>query len=118
LTAEVIEVKWKPALPHQRESGHAVLEEHPIREDQALRCRAIVAVGTQDVRIEGLSPRTAGMRIIGASSDHLVLDVTARPVKVGDKLEFALKYPALMTAMASPYVRKEILPRGNDNDTT
>jgi predicted amino acid racemase len=74
LTAEVIEVKWKPALP-QRESGHVVLEEHPIREDQALRCRAIVAVGTQDVRIEGLSPRTPGMRIIGASSDHLVLSI-------------------------------------------
>ena len=120
LTAEVIEVKWKPALPNnnKRESGHVVLEEHPIREDQALRCQAIVAVGTQDVRIEGLSPRTPGMRIIGASSDHLVLDVTARPVKVGDKLEFALEYPALMTAMASPYVRKEILPRSNDNGTT
>lgn len=120
LTAEVIEVKWKPALPNnnnKRESGHSVLEEHPIREDPALRCQAILAVGTQDVRIEGLSPRTPGMRIIGASSDHLLLDVTARPVKVGDKLEFALKYPALMTAMASPYVRKEILPRSNDNDT-
>jgi len=117
LTAEVIEVRWKPVLP-QRESGHVVLEDHPIREDQALRCRAIVAVGTQDVRIEGLSPRTPGMRIIGASSDQLVLDVTARPVKVGDKLEFALKYPALMTAMASPYVRKEIIPGSNDNGAT
>jgi len=117
LTAEVIEVRWKPVLP-QRESGHVVLEDHPIREDQALRCRAIVAVGTQDVRIEGLSPRTPGMRIVGASSDQLVLDVTARPVKVGDKLEFALKYPALMTAMASPYVRKEIIPGSNDNAAT
>ena len=121
LTAEVIEVKWKPALPNKnkkkRKSGNSALEEHPIREDPALRCRAILAVGTQDVRIEGLSPRDPGMRIIGGSSDHLVLDVTARPVKVGDKLEFALKYPALMTAMASPYVRKEILLRSNDNDT-
>ena len=115
LTAEVIEVKWKPAL--SKKSGNSALEEHPIREDPALRCRAILAVGTQDVRIEGLSPRDPGMRIIGGSSDHLVLDVTARPVKVGDKLEFALKYPALMTAMASPYVRKENLLRSNDNDT-
>jgi hypothetical protein len=35
--------------------------------------------------------------------------VTANPVKVGDKLEFGLGYRALMTAMASPYVSKEIL---------
>jgi predicted amino acid racemase len=68
-----------------------------------------LAVGTQDVRIEGLSPRTPGVRIVGASSDHLILDVTAMPVEVGDELEFDLKYSALMTAMASPYVRKEIL---------
>jgi predicted amino acid racemase len=68
-----------------------------------------VAVGTQDVRIEGLRPNIPGVRIIGASSDHLVLDVTDRPVKVGDELAFGLRYPGLMTAMASPYVRKEIL---------
>ena len=49
------------------------------------------------------------MTIVGATSDHLVLDVTANPVKVGDELEFGLGYRALMTAMASPYVRKEIL---------
>lgn len=114
LTAEAIEVKWKPTLPEGK-GDHSVLGAHPIREDRALRCQAILAVGTQDVRVEGLSPRTPGMRIIGASSDHLVLDTTARPVKVGDKLEFALKYPALMTAMASPYVRKEIVQRRNDN---
>jgi predicted amino acid racemase len=117
LTAEVIEVKWKPTLPKGK-GGHSVLGRHPVREGHALRCQAILAVGTQDVRIEGLSPRAPGMNIIGGSSDHLVLDTTARPVKVGDKLEFALKYPALMTAMASPYVRKEIVQRRNDNGTT
>jgi predicted amino acid racemase len=106
LTGEVIEVKWKPPLP---KSNHSTPREHPIREDQALQCRAILAVGTQDVRVEGLKPKAPGVRIIGATSDHLVLDVTDNPVKVGDELEFGLKYPALMTAMASPYVRKEVL---------
>ncbi len=108
LTAEVIEVKWKPTWL-KRERGHSAPGERLISEKPALRCQAILAVGTQDVRIEGLSPRTPGVRIVGASSDHLILDVTAMPVEVGDELEFDLKYSALMTAMASPYVRKEIL---------
>jgi predicted amino acid racemase len=105
LICEAIEVKCKPPLSN---SDHSTLGEHPIREDQALRCRAILAVGTQDVKVEGLKPKAPGARIIGATSDHLVLDVTANPIKVGDELEFALRYPALMTAMASPYVRKEV----------
>ncbi len=108
LTAEVIEVKWKPTRL-KRERGHSAPEERLVSEDPALRCQAILPVGTQDVRIEGLAPRTPGATIIGASSDHLVLDATARPVKVGDQLVFDLRYPALMTTMASPYVRKEIL---------
>ncbi len=107
-SAEVIEVKWKPTWL-KRERGHSAPGERLISEEPVLRCQAILAVGTQDVRIEGLSPRTPGVRIVGASSDHLILDVTARPVEVGDELEFDLKYLALMTAMASPYVRKEIL---------
>jgi predicted amino acid racemase len=107
LIGEVIEAKWKPPLPKR---NHSTSGEHPTREDQALHCRAILAMGTQDVRVEGLKPKAPGVRIIGATSDHLVLDVTANPVKVGDELEFGLKYPALMTAMASPYVRKEVLP--------
>jgi predicted amino acid racemase len=73
-----------------------------------------LAVGTQDVRVEGLKPKAPGVKIIGATSDHLVLDVTARPVQVGDELEFDLKYPALMTVMASPYVRKELLSKVPD----
>jgi predicted amino acid racemase len=103
LIGEVIEVKWKPPLP---KSDHSTPRKHPIQ------CRAILAVGTQDVRVEGLKPKAPGVRIIGATSDHLVLDVTDNPVKVGDELEFGLKYSALMTAMASPYVRKEFCNEG------
>ncbi len=107
LIGEMIEVKWKP-LPPRSKSGHSALGDHP-RDEQNVRCRAILALGTQDVRIEWLNPRDPGVTIVGATSDHLVLDVTANPVKVGDELEFGLGYRALMTAMASPYVRKEIL---------
>lgn len=108
LSAEVIEVKWKPTLT-RGESADNLRPQLSAHEVSVPRCHAIVAVGTQDVRIEGLRLNTPEVRIIGASSDHLVLDVTDRPVKVGDELEFGLRYTGLMTAMASPYVRKVIL---------
>jgi predicted amino acid racemase len=104
---EVIEVGWKPTLPISK-SGHSDVGDYP-GEEEDVRCRAVLAVGTQDVRTEWLNPRAPGVTIVGATSDHLVLDVTGNRVKVGDKLEFGLGYRALMTAMASPYVRKEIL---------
>ena len=110
LSAEVIEVKWKPTLT-RGESADNARAQLSGREGPVPRYQAIVAVGTQDVRVEGLRPTTPGVRIIDASSDHLVLDVTDRPVKVGDELEFGLRYPGLMTAMASPYVRKVILSK-------
>ena len=107
LIGEVIEVKWKSALSISK-GGRSAVGDH-LGEEEDVRCRAILAVGTQDVRTEWLNPRAPGVKVIGATSDHLVLDVTTNPVKVGDKLEFGLGYQALMTAMASPYVRKEIL---------
>ena len=107
LIGEVIEVKWKPTLPRSKSGRSAIGDQ--TRGEQDVRCRAILALGTQDVRIEWLNPRDPGVTIVGATSDHLVLDVTANPVKVGDELEFGLGYRALMTAMASPYVGKELL---------
>ena len=106
LTGEVIEVKWKTPLP---EGGHESLGGPPLAENQPLQCRAILALGQQDVKVEGLKPRDPGVKVIGATSDHLVVDVTANPVKVGDDLEFGLTYAALTTAMASPYVRKKVM---------
>lgn len=107
LTGEVIEVKWKTPL---LEGDQCNLGAPTLGEDQSLQCRAILALGKQDVRVEGLKPKDPWVKVIGATSDHLVVDVTANPAKVGDELEFGLTYAALTTAMASPYVRKEVLP--------
>jgi predicted amino acid racemase len=106
LAGEVIEVKWKPPLP---EGYHGNLGGTPLAENQPLQCRAILALGQQDVKVEGLRPKDPGVKVIGATSDHLVVDVTPNPTKVGDELEFGLTYAALTTAMASPYVRKEVM---------
>jgi predicted amino acid racemase len=96
LSGETIEVKWKP-------DGDL----HPPGQP-ACRCRAIVALGKQDLRVEGLVPRMPGLKIVGATSDHLVIDATGGPVRVGDELRFGLDYAALATAMASCYVMKQL----------
>lgn len=104
LVGEVIEVKWKP--PPDGDNRRPISGGGAEGSRQAFQCRAILAMGTQDVRVEGLKPKVAGVKILGATSDHLVLDVTARPTRVGDTLEFQVDYQALMSAMASPYVKK------------
>lgn len=69
--------------------------------------RAIAALGRQDIDPAGLSPRHNDIRIVKASSDHLVLDISGldHPLRVGEIIAFDLNYQALLRAMTSPFVR-------------
>jgi len=71
--------------------------------DLGPRRRAILALGRQDLQVECLIPKRPGVTILGASSDHLVLDVTetSPPVRLGEELEFRPLYGAVATAMSS-----------------
>ncbi|HEY71703.1 MAG: alanine/ornithine racemase family PLP-dependent enzyme [Chloroflexi bacterium] len=102
VAADVIEVKTKPSLPEGPIATDA-FGRAPHWEDLGLRRRAILALGEQDMRIDGLRPKRQGATIVGASSDHLVVDVTEAhpPVRLGDEMEFAPTYAAVATAMAS-----------------
>lgn len=106
LEAEVIEIKTKPSAP----SGEVGLNVHgdaPRFQDRGPRVRAIAALGTQDGIVEGLRPRVEGVEILGASSDHLIMDITeADGIEVGSTLAFDMEYRALMSFSASPYVAK------------
>ena len=46
------------------------------------------------------------MAIVGASSDHLVLDVGSIGLAPGDEVRFHVGYSALLRAMTSPFVTK------------
>jgi predicted amino acid racemase len=109
VVAEVIEVKTKPSMPEGPIATDA-FGRVPQWEDLGLRRRAILAMGEQDMRISGLRPKRNGVTIVGASSDHLVVDVTdAHPcVQLGDELAFDPQYTAVATAMASAAVPKVI----------
>lgn len=104
LTARLIEVQKKPSVPIG-ESGANAFGERPTFQPEGEQIRGICKIGRQDTVADGLAPREAGVRIIGASSDHLIVDLTrAKPHKVGDTLDFTPDYGALLRAYTSPYV--------------
>jgi predicted amino acid racemase len=109
LVAEVIEFKTKPSRPHgeiaQDAFGHVF-----AFEDKGDVRRAILALGRQDVDVLAIKPRIKA-DVLGASSDHLILDVKGPDLEVGDEVRFDIGYSALLRGMTSPYVEKVYLPR-------
>lgn len=113
VVAEVIELKTKPSLPEGPPAAGDALGRQPQWTDIGPRRRAILAMGEQDLRVEALRPRRPGVTMVGASTDHTVIDVTEAdpPVKLGDELEFDPLWAALATGMASQDVVKMVRRR-------
>ena len=106
IEAELVEVRKKPTLP-VGEIGHDAFGNVPVFEDRGDKIRGILALGKQDVNIGGLVPLDDKVRIITASSDHLLVDIDARPeLKTGDILAFRPDYTAMLSSSTSPYVKK------------
>lgn len=109
LVAEVIESKTKPSLPWG-DIAQTAFGEKPPTEDRRSIAHTIVAIGHQDTDPDGLCP-PPGTDIIGASSDHLILDSGNRHLKVGAEVHFRLNYSAMVRAMTSPFVAKIVKGR-------
>ncbi|MCW9040232.1 MAG: alanine/ornithine racemase family PLP-dependent enzyme [Rhodospirillales bacterium] len=109
LVAEVIEHKVKPTQPWG-EIGQTAFGAKPPAVNRGHISQTILAIGCQDVDPDGLRA-PVGTRIIGASSDHLVLDCGNRPMAVGAEVTFGLDYSALVRAMTSPFVDKVAMAR-------
>ena len=107
LEVEVVELQMKPSCPIG-EVGRNAFGEQSRYVDVGERCRAIAAIGRQDMDCGGITPLRSGVRVIGASSDHLLLDVEdcRPPVEVGEVLAFQLNYSALLRGFTSQYVRR------------
>jgi predicted amino acid racemase len=110
LRAEVIEEKVKPSVPIGERAEDA-FGHHPVFPERGAVERALVNVGREDVVAEGLVPLDSRLTILGASSDYLIVDVSAAggAVRVGDELAFAPNYAALLALMSSPYVDKHVV---------
>lgn len=110
LQGEIVEVKEKQSFPKGKK-GVDAFGQKPNFKDRGIRKRAIVALGKQDIDSDTISPKDKKIQVIGASSDHLVLDITESLSKyeVGDIIEFHMEYSSLLRGMASVYIEKEWL---------
>ena len=101
LQAEVIEVKDKPSHP-VGERGFDAFGHQIEYVDRGIRRRALIALGKVDYGDpDDLLPRLEGIEILGASSDHTILDIqdlvdAGGDLKVGDIIEFDLKYSTMV----------------------
>ncbi|MCY4508518.1 MAG: hypothetical protein OXG35_16420, partial [Acidobacteria bacterium] len=106
LVAEVIESNVKPSRPWGTiaETAFGAL---PPGADRGDVSQVIFALGHQDVDPGGLHP-PPGIELLGASSDHLVAASVRDRLAIGAETRFELDYSALLRAMTSPFVARNI----------
>ena len=110
LVGEVIESHRKPARPSgatsQNAFGDTFDTAHRGRDSEHDReiWQTIVAAGRQDTDPDDLRG-PSGMAVLGASSDHLIVETSAR-AQPGTGIRFEPGYSALLRSMTSPYVAK------------
>jgi len=111
LKAEIIELKDKPSKPFGQPFVDA-FGHKPSFEDHGKRKRAILGIGKADfVYPDQLIPLKEGIEILGASSDHLIVDVedVEEDLSLGDIISFNLFYGPMLYLTASSLVEKEII---------
>ena len=109
LIAEVIESKKKPSLP-SGEICQDAFGNVPDFLDRGIRQRAIIALGRQDIPVSSLKSIDQ-LKIIGSSSDHIILDGENHNLEVGDEVRFSFDYSGLLATMTSPFVIKQFTDR-------
>jgi predicted amino acid racemase len=111
LKAEIIEIKTKDSYPVGKLSIDA-FGNKPTYTDSGKRKRALLALGKKDIGShEKLIVIEPGIKIIGSSSDHLIVDIDEAEKKynVGDIMSFRLYYPAMLYSSQSPDVEKKFI---------
>jgi predicted amino acid racemase len=114
IIAEVIESKVKPAQPWGKVAQAAFSESVQAQTSGTDVCesisQAILATGHQDTDPTGLQ-MDPGVRLLGASSDHLIVETVQDVARSGSELTMRPNYSDLVRAMTSPFVAKVWKPR-------
>lgn len=111
LECEIVELKEKPSLPWGQVGVDSYGNKPTFCDRGQHRKKAVCALGRQDFDAETCTPLDPGVIILGASSDHLMLDVTdsEKEYRVGDIVQLQLGYFSTMRAFTSEYVEKVYL---------
>lgn len=112
LYAEIIELVEKPVVP----SGTAGLNvqgdspDYQNIEPGKTTYRAILDIGLLDIDTKHMEPVDEIIKLGGASSDMIVVDLgSEKPkYKVGDLISFSLSYMGILSVMNSKYIEKRI----------
>jgi len=107
IKAEVIEVKRKPSHP-VGEVGVDCFGHRPEYIDRGMRDRMLLGIGRVDYGDpDELISKDKGIEILGASSDHTIVDIedAERKYKIGDILEFEVCYATLVYITSSNNVK-------------
>ncbi len=115
LEAELVEVEKKPSKPIGT-SGLNAFGERVVFEDRGEMLRGILAIGRQDVDPGGLRCLDERVEILGASSDHLIVNLSGcgSEYSVGSIVRFIPDYGALLKLTTSAYVSREYLEAACD----
>lgn len=113
LYAQVIEITEKPKVPIGNLEANPSGETYEIDENDYGQTaeRMIVDVGLLDLSTDFVKPVEKGLTISGASSDMLVIELgdDAKNYKVGDFVEFEMKYMGALRLFNSDYIEKRVI---------
>ncbi len=112
LYSEIIELMEKPVVPRGEMGTNVEGNTFNFKEELIGQrsFRAIIDMGLLDIEEDHLMPVDTDLKIIGASSDMLVIDLgeNKKNLKVGDLLEFKMDYMGLLRILNSRYIEKRI----------
>lgn len=113
LFAEIIEISEKPVVPIGQLGENPSGEAYDLNEEDygKTALRAIIDIGLLDITTDFIQPKDSKIEIVGASSDMIIVDITncRKKYKVGDLIEFRLKYMGALGLMNSDYISKHIV---------
>jgi ornithine racemase len=112
LYSEIIELTKKPMVPDGEMGTNVEGEEFefdPINIGETTN-RAIIDIGLLDVEVNHLELVDKNIKVAGASSDMIVIDLNEnkKNYKVGDLIEFKLDYMGILRIINSKYIEKKI----------
>ncbi|RYF77691.1 MAG: alanine/ornithine racemase family PLP-dependent enzyme [Cytophagaceae bacterium] len=110
LYAEIIELREKPMIP-DGDLGHNVSGDVlDFTQDRSSKhsYRAIIDIGLLDVEASHIQPKDTSLKIVGSSSDMMVIDLGENEAgyKVGSQVAFDLDYMGILRLMSCDYVDK------------
>lgn len=110
--AEIIELHEKPVIPEGNLAENPSGETFEVKPEDYGKTswRALLDIGLLDITPDFLIPADKNMRVVGASSDILVIDLgnNNQKYQVGDFIKCKVKYMGALRLFNSDYVIKRV----------